>query len=169
MLHCPQSLLKRSLHRSSKHTLQTLGISLKILLLCEETHYSLKERNRGNKAALVKRLKYLIPPAQPCQTCFSSLPDDNWDWNTFSGRSLIQWVNCNMGKTWMGPKLCGDSATETLRIALCGRAQKGNVLLISIVQWVSVLSFKTRWLKAHPEVPNENDYKIADMSAVLWM
>lgn len=66
MLHCPQSLLKRSLHRSSKHTLQTLGISLKILLLCEETHYSLKERNRGNKAALVKRLKYLTP--HPCQT-----------------------------------------------------------------------------------------------------
>lgn len=41
----------------------------------------------------------------------------------------------------MGPKLCGDSATETLRVALCGRPQKGNVLLISIV--ASVLSFKT--------------------------
>lgn len=28
---------------------------------------------------------------------------------------------------------------------------------------------QTRWLKAHPEVPNESYYKIADMNSVLWM
>lgn len=58
-----------------------------------------------------------------------------------------------MGKTWMGPKLCGDSATEPLRVALCGHLQKGNVLLISIV--ASVLSFQTLCLYAPPEGMNE--------------
>lgn len=82
-----------------------------------------------------------VPPLRPppLPDSLSSLPDDNWDWNTFSSWSLIQWVNCNMGKTWMGPKLCGDSATEPLRVTLCGRLQKGNVLLISIIIQVSVL------------------------------
>lgn len=128
MAHCPQSLLKRSLHGSSKHTLQTLGISLKILLLCAQTHYSLKERNRETRQHQWKGLS-ISPPLQS-QPLLQHI---------IIGPETLFWCRPNSvsklqhGKNMNGPWQCGDSAAELQRVALCGWPQKGNVLLISIV------------------------------------